>query len=516
MQKQLPPADSQRERAITKLRLELSKDIDRASIVASHCGHLDLLLLCYILRLNKVQMTVSRYRDALSEGGVREKQLYDDSLKYAISLVAKHGNWRTIDKNLLNHFDDNRVEQLLRLTSLINTKFESEILLYIADVQVMGERDKHCKLDLEGVLADPERAMYLWYGLRIERFASDVKDSPLPIEALIDKLRQQYSGIDDLFEVDFGISLGSYCTGMLDLHAAHVKRSKDAEAKLPTNDAGLIDLSMRTFVALAKTMVFTDEALESTISPEFLNYLRSHPFDAAAFSDSELRFHYLTRRPYFIGNHFAILSPDLIFDGLLDNARYTLLESDASKEKYKNRRSVEFIDDIATIALRSGYKEIDRDVYLKKGKDQIGDIDLALYNKETGHTILVEGKNHTLPLAVYFRSPEAIKDHVVRTRDWETKVKRRISHLQSDKSIYPIAGSWDYIIVTQMPEPLSHLSDLLVLSIREFEKWLVQETRSTKFTDFFEKTYKPETPIMSMDEIRKFMDRSFISLQQPE
>ena len=94
-------------------------------------------------------------------------------------------------------------------------------------------------------------------------------------------------------------------------------------------------------------MIFTDAALEAVFNPEFLTYLRQHPFAANAQSDTELRFHYLSRQPF-----------------------------------------------------------------LMEGKNTIGNIDLIMRNKETGNTLLIEAKNHTLPLDVYFVSPAAIKSHV--------------------------------------------------------------------------------------------------------
>lgn len=518
MRKKTDSNEAHRERAIAKLRTELNKDISRAVNVAKCFGLWELLRLCYVLRMNRVIMTIPHYREKVTPAEMRLFHLYDESLKYAISLSAQHGKWRqgAPEGDPLVNFDNDLVLFLDEICRHINGKYETEMLLHIADVRVSGERDQDCQVNLVADINSPERAMYLQYGLRIERFASEMKNNSLKVDALIRKLRDDYSDIADLFAADFGISLASYCEGMLALNTLFVERATQAEMALPLNAEGLIEpLQARTFVAMAKTMIFTDTQLNTALSNEFVDYIRKHPFDANDASHSELRFHYLTRRPFLLGNGFFVISPDLIFDSVLDNTHYTLLESEASKAAYKNRRAAQFIDKIAQVALPFGYEEVGRDIYLQQGKKSIGDIDLHLHNKQTAHTILVEGKNHTLPLAVYFRSPEAIKDHVSRTKDWEKKVQRRIEHIHGDKSSYPVADPWDYVVVTQMPEPLAHLSNLMILSIHEFEKWLQQAPRSISFDDFFHAIYGPSSFEMSESDVETLMESGFVLLRPP-
>jgi hypothetical protein len=506
-------ADAQhRARAVAKLRGELTKDIDRAAAIAGTCGLWELLRLCYLLRLTRLVLLVPAYREKLTPADMAELQLREEALKYAIGLAAKHGTW--VDDaaviGTLDAFNNERVNALEHFARHINAKFEMEAMFHVARIRVVGERDQDCYFDLEAGLRDPQRSIYLHYGLRMERSTSRGKERLLAVPDLVRRLYEDFFELADLFEARCGISLDLFCKGILELYAALTARFQEAEAKIDIEGKGRINPDeIRAFLYLSRAMYFTDAELEDSLSPEFVSYLRAHPFNPVAASETELRFHYLTRRPFLMGRGFAVLSPELFFDSVLDNTHFTLLEGAESKAQYMDAGASRFLDRIAALAVNSGYEEVTRDVYLKQGKLDIGDIDLVLRNPVTNHTLLVEGKNHALPLPVYFRSAEAIDAHVARNRDWEKKVKRRIAHLHSASPSYTVDGPWDYIVVSLMPEPLAHLSDLLVLSLDEFEQWLIQEPRDASFSQFYENIYKPEEPTMSMEEMNRLQEGGY-------
>lgn len=481
--------DNHRSRAISKLRMELEKDIAGAVSLAQSCGLWDLLRLLYEFRLARSLMISQETRDQLSPGDIAGFHLNDEGMKYAISLVGKHGQWNEITElDLpLRNFDISRVHKLEKLTRYINAKFETEILLNIADVTVTGERDEHCAINIQAGLLDPKRAMHLQFGLRLESFTSDQKDDALSIPALIERFQSEYSSLSELFADDNGISMDEYCEGVLSLHDALVARSKAAEVDFVDGDKELVNVFSRdTFINLSLSLVMTDAELNESFKPGFVAYIRRNKFDPAAISDSELRYHYASRRPFLIGEGFVVFSPELVFDSVLGNARYTFLESTKSKQKFMAISASHFIDKISRVAAVAGYQEVGRDIYLKEGKKDIGDIDLFLWNPETDHSLLIEAKNHTLPLPVYFRSPEAVENHISRNRDWESKVQRRIAHLHGAEASFHVFGSWDYLVVSLMPEPLSHVTDLLVLSLGEFERWLSIKPPVSSFTQLHE------------------------------
>ncbi|MNI37042.1 hypothetical protein D3C73_911150 [compost metagenome] len=86
---------------------------------------------------------------------------------------------------------------------------------------------------------------------------------------------------------------------------------------------------------------------------------------------------------------------------------------------------------MAQIGQKNGYEEVDRELELYEGRNQIGDIGLVLKNNDD-HFILIEAKNHALPLNVYFKDFEAVSTRLKYLQgDWEKKVNKRISQLSS-------------------------------------------------------------------------------------
>lgn len=509
-------SEDHRQRALTKLRTELKKDILRAELIAAKCGLWELLRLCYLLRVSRTYAMLPSLQGKFTKAQIAEFQLHDEAVKYAIGLVAKHGSWASACdlQSSFNGFNNDFVDELMRHARHINTKFETEKLLHIANVKVVGNRDQDAILDTNLKNIEPERANYLNYGVRLEQHTSRIKESFKTIPELIALVRQDVNGLEEQFAAQFGLSIERYCEGLLELKAAFEAKYQAAYARIDPKNTGKIDFDKAiSFVQLAGPMFFTDDELDAAVNVDFAAYVRSHPFTPANALGDELRFHYLTRRPFLVGHGFAVLSPDLCFDSIVENTRFTLLEGVESKDAYKAAASTKFLDQIAEIANLHGYAEVERDRDMMQGKKKLGDLDLVLFNATIQHTLFVEAKNHALPLAVYFCSPEAIKEHVMRSMDWDRKVKSRIDHLRSASSSYKVSGDWDYIIVSRMPEPLAHHTNLLVLCIEEFEKWIGQTPLESQFEEFYKRLYQPDQPNMTLAEMKDLTEKGYSLLR---
>src|SRR5205823_1819723 len=105
--------------------------------------------------------------------------------------------------------------------------------------------------------------------------------------------------------------------------------------------------------------------------------------------------------------------------------------------------------------------------------------------------LLIEAKNHSVPMDVYFHDQEATEKRLKQLqKEWEKKVDKRQKHLQLHHSNYGISSSFKYIIVTKTPEIISHFSSYLILSLDEFKRWIKTRNLATTFDDLFKMVYK--------------------------
>ena len=137
-----------------------------------------------------------------------------------------------------------------------------------------------------------------------------------------------------------------------------------------------------------------------------------------------------------------------------------------------------------------------------------------LRHKDSGQYLLVEAKNHALPLDVLFRSHTHTEKHLERTRGWEKKVKSRLEFLARRGVEVGITGSYKYVIVSLHPEILSHASEILVLSIDEFDLWMAAGCEPENFEDFYQRHYQPSTSPMSEEEMLE-LHREGFTLMRP-
>ena len=188
-----------------------------------------------------------------------------------------------------------------------------------------------------------------------------------------------------------------------------------------------------------------------------------------------------------------IISPELLVDSLFLNFHYTLLENKQHSEKHKKIMSDIFVNEILDIGKKYGFVYFTSELELYQGKNKLGDIDLILRHEKLDFDILIEAKNHTVPLSVYHGVYEEINKRLKELKSgWENKVDKRYKHLIGNYEKYNIKKNFKYLIVTRYPEILSHHSDYLVLSTFEFDFYLQNNTDFSNFSDLFNELYKYE------------------------
>lgn len=493
-------------KALEKLRLEINKDIDTAVDMAKHCGLLEFLFFIYQLHWTRLLHLFPNAQNQKSETLSAYTNTIEESFKYIISLTAKFGHWGfAIHKDeKLPFLNIKLVQVFLKHGNLINSKYETESMIQLFDVQVSGERNQHLRIDMSNAETDPEVKILFNYFLRIDEDNDIKKSSKKNQTTLIQNFKDEYSPFADLFEEELGITIDEFCwlNEQLLLRVTDCIKSKEKLFdKLPN---GNVDVqSETTFILFSQCFIQDKDKLIQSFDPKFHPVINRLTFKADQFDERQLRFHHVTRQPIFEHKSMIVVSPELILDSLFTNIHYSLIESGTSKHKYIAKQASFFLDKIADIAKKYGYSEVDREKDLFEGKNQIGDIDI-MFKNDDGHFLLIEAKNHALPMDIYFKDVIKTKEHLAYLqKEWEKKVTRRVEHLKANHDKYSIPKDHLYIVVSRFPEIISHYSNLLILSIQEFDIWLQKFQTTILFTDFHDKHYGTRDSKFTIEELKE-------------
>jgi hypothetical protein len=160
---------TEKDKALEKLRLEINKDIDTATEMAKSCGLLEFLYFIYQLHWTRLLHLFPNAENQKPEILSAYTNTIEESLKYITSLTAKFGHWGfAIPKGEKIPFLNIKLVQVfLKHGNLINSKYETESMIQLFDVQVSGERNQHLRIDMSNVETDPDVKILFNYFLRI-------------------------------------------------------------------------------------------------------------------------------------------------------------------------------------------------------------------------------------------------------------------------------------------------------------------------------------------------------------
>ncbi|MET2984846.1 hypothetical protein [Aureibaculum conchae] len=479
---------SDKEKALKKLSLEIDKDIQKLIIGTQKCGLRELLYFLYYLHWLRLLHLFPR---AQNEDKTKLKLITnstEESFRYLISLISKFGqpNFLTKKNGEVELLNDELVQALLNYAKLINSKFETFSLIKLFDVQVSGERNQHLRIDMSKLETDPKIKSIFNYFLRTEIDNGIKKSTNTHHNILIENFKKEYQPLNDLFEIELGVTVNEFCDLIDKLLLLVTNRLKLLEDELPKLENGNVNIQHPlTFVKFSNCYLFEKKSFFKNFDKKFHKVIDRLLFEPSEFDEKELRFHSVTRKPLISLNEMIIISPELLLDGLFTNIHYSLIESKNIKQEYIKKKSDAFIDEILEVAKEFGFEEVVRELDLYEGKNQIGDLDLILKGAN-GDYLIIEAKNHALPLEVYFNDFDATLRHLEYLKEkWESKVIKRIKHLELKYSNYSITKNHLYIVVSLFPEVISHFSDLMILSIAEFKMWLDRTDYPTDFNSFY-------------------------------
>lgn len=480
-----------KQRAINKAKLEITKDISRLVTMAKMCGLGELLYFLHYLHFTRLTLDFGNVKENDKDMlGIYSRRI-DDAFKYVTQIVAKHGKKGFVKDEATNMVINGELLQQMNQHALeINSKFESvSFISTFKTVEVRGERDQHARVKLEE-MKDEHLGKFFNYSLRADKEHAEER-KPQLLNHFFTIFKQEYDPYADLFYKEFGVSIDEFIELTNWLIEKINGSIKSKEKQFPLTIKGKVDIQdYRSILLYGTSLLIEKKDILEKFGEKVTPILKRLTLDVHQYDEQELKFNIIDRQPLIDMGSFYIVSPELLVDSYYANSHYSLLEAGDIKEEYKKRYSKIFVDKILLKSTEFGYKEFSRDFELYEGKNQIGDIDLVVKN-DNNYFLLIEAKNHSIPMDVYIHDFEATEKRLKALQeDWEKKVRKRLQHLQSKHANYGISENFKYVIVTKAPEILSHFSNFLVLSLREFGLWLQEGNPEFTFNDFYQKTYR--------------------------
>ncbi len=464
-----------KKKAIDKTQFEIDKNVKMIEELSKICGLGELIFFFHYLHFIRILNSHGNVPESDKEM-VQIYQLHlDDAYKYLIQCVFKNGKKSFIKLDGKLAINGEVTKALTQSAMHVNKLYESlTFLTLFPDLEVSGERNQNIKINLEQVTKDERRLQFMLYGARVDIDNNRKKSNPKTKDDFFAHFRNEYIEYQDLFEVEFGISLDRFLEVLAFILQSIDTKIRESESEFTTHPDGNVDVQdYKTIMLFTKCLFVPLEDLNKKFGGDETKMIETLSFKPDEFDIKQLRFNLLARQPLFIVKDQILVSPEILLDSMFINSHYSLLESDNVKEEYKKRYSDKFVDRLETIASKHGYVEHSRELELYEGKNQTGDLDIVLFNEQKNHYLLIEAKNHALPLDVYFHDFEATEKRLeYLTNAWEKKVERRYNNVKDSHEKYGIGSSFDYIIVSRYPEILSHFSSFIVLNENEYELWL--------------------------------------------
>jgi len=494
------------ERAKNKIEFEISKKI-QSTIESSKNGGIGELF--YYLHYLHVIRLIPQTQD-IPDSELNMVLIYNnhlnDAYKYLIQIfyvnaidVATPINLKDISIN------SEIVQSLTKRTFEINSNYENLTFITMSEnLKVYGERDRYLRMDFGEVLNNPRTKKFFEYNLRIDRDNEFHKQNLQLKDDLLKNFEKEYQPYSDLFKNELNIELKTFIMLIDFIINTITEQINSNESNFVNIDEDKIDVNaLGTIVNFANSLFIDKNKLYSNFGDNIKKILNKLTFDINLYNANELRYNQVARQPIFDFGDKYLISPELLLDSLFINLHYTLLEGFESKEQYKDKYASTFLDKIVEVSKKHDFKEVARELDLYQGKNQIGDIDLIIKNSKNDF-ILIEAKNHSLPLDVYFHDYQPTRKRLsYLQKEWERKVAKRRKHILINHSKYGIPSNFKYIIVSKNPEILSHFSDYLTLSLEEFDYYLNQKDLDMTFQEIFDEIYRIDDDRFTPEQLEK-------------
>lgn len=480
-----------KQRAINKANSEITKDISLLIDMAKSCGLGELLYYLHYLHFTRLTHELGNPPENEKEILKIYSRRLDDAFKFLVQILGKHGKAEFVKEDTTDLLISSELVQIMNKYAVeINTKFESVSFIgTFKTVEISGERDQHARVKLSE-LKEEYLSKFINYNIRADQERS-IEKTPLLLEDFFNHFKREYEPYSDLFLKEFKVSIDKFVEIAKWIIETINKNILSKEKEFPVTDAGKINVQdYKSIMLYGLSLIIEKKDIYLQFGDDVKYILQRLIFKTATYNEYELKFNIIDRQPIIEIDDVFIISPELLLDSFWANSHYSLLEAGTIKDEYKKRYAKNFVEKILLKAQEHNYKEFARDFELYEGKNTIGDIDLILKN-DKNQFLLIEAKNHTIPMDVYIHDFNATKNRLQTLQnEWGKKVSRRLLHLEKHHEKYGISKDFKYMIVSKSPEIISHFSKSLILSLREFGIWLAAKDLEKPFANLYQELYQ--------------------------
>lgn len=471
--------------AINETKENLKNYLEVIKNICNHLGYYDLVYNMYLLRILRLKKL--KEIDTLKSIKI-DRDI--DILKFMISVIYKYSNISKVEE-FDYRINEDKVDILFEFSQKLHNLYERLHNFTMCNNIELDEKNNSYIIALNKEFENEKFKKSYQYIARYQETINKEKKNLLHVDELLEDFITKYSQYDLISKDIFGLNINEIAQKVNEV----IKTSNNLiEEKLPSLNGEIYDSrEKKTISSVINSFVFNEKTLFNIFGKKGMKFIRKITFKKSDFNSHDLSFHYITRVPILKIRNNYIISTELLLDSLINNFHYSILENKQYSEKHKKIMSDSFVNEISKIGENHGLKYIDSEVELYQGKNKLGDIDLILRDEKNNCDILIEAKNHAVPLSVYFGDYEQIEKRLNELQQtWEKKVEKRHKYLIENNKEINICKDFKYIIVSKWPEILSHYSNYLVLSLKEFEFYLQNNRKFFNFESLYKEYYQQE------------------------
>lgn len=491
---------------IQKINQDIYKKINKAIDIAKQCDVIEILMAVMDYHFRRIR-TVENKSDNPSVQDI-ESFINLDSIKYVIQLIIKFGKQKIPNLNTISAkcFVDARKRYQLLCVSANEISSSNEILgLLELSPDVSLVNDNLVRSDITNITEEMQK--FLDYGGRADFLNNIKKEKILSEEDYFDLFLNEYKDYEDFFVESMFTTPQEIVDTYKYLFDETASKIKSVSINFTKDKDGLVyPYDMQNMIQLLPCFCFVYKNILEKFQEKAGFYILTHTIERKDIDVYNLRYYQLSRKPFINFKGLLIVSPEIVLESMFIDSNFSLLEITSTKNEYKAKISNDFLTKISKISGKYGFNEIKRDFDLFSGKRKIGDIDLIL--KKNDFYLLIEAKNHNLPLDVFFHDLNATKKHLENLqKNWQRHFSERIEYIKDHYSELGIGKNFSYIIVSRFPEILSHFSNIPCFAIEEFEKWMEFGDYKMSFSEFYEKFYNDEKKSSSISDMKAVQER---------